>query len=341
MANIFVDLPVPLANGAGASVAIDGMGQTKTFTYQGNLFAAVQVQVSADNVQWRTIHTFNAAAAAATTQRLKTTIDIAARFARAFVNNFRSGTAANMDAGANDNGTQAGTLVPPASNGSGAALDVSALGTFRTIFVNGVYTGNVIIEISEDGNDWSPLTSFGAQGGLRSFEFSSAFVRVTRNNAMPSAPGLPVVSIVAVDDATPGGGGYVELTLQGLTNGGSPTAILTTDGAAPVPGNIFVLPDDTTWLVEVQVVAAEPGSVPRVSAGYLLRAVIERGAGAATTTIVGSVAKTVLGEDDVALDAGLAADNVNGALEVDVVGNANVVEWRATLRRTIFQDPPT
>jgi hypothetical protein len=201
LANLFIDLPVPLANGAGASVAVDAMGRVKTVTYVGDLFASVQVQVSADDINWHTLHTFPATTQAIGTQAIKKTFKVAANFMRAFVSNFRSGTAANMDVGANDDGSLFETPIAPAGNGAGAAVSVALLGTFNTVFVSDVFTGAAIIEVSDDGVNWTPTLSFNTNGGIKSKSFVAQFVRVFRNNVDLTAPGLPVVTIVAINDA--------------------------------------------------------------------------------------------------------------------------------------------
>lgn len=232
MANVFVDLPVPIGNGAGASVAVDTMGEVKTVTYRGNLFASVQVQASADGVNWHTVHTFGATTQSAGDQTLKQRLNLGARFMRAFVSNFRAGTAANMDVGSNDNGSQIASPVAPAGNGSGASLSVATLGTFNSVYVSGAFSGAVILEVSDDGIDWVPCLSFNRNGGVKSKEFVAQFVRVTRNNVNLTAPGLPIVSVVAINDAQPA-------PPPPPPTGGAPNVLIYRQGAADTGPVVF------------------------------------------------------------------------------------------------------
>ncbi len=66
------------------------------------------------------------------------------------------------------------------------------------------------------------------------------------------------------------------------------------------------------------------------SAAYTLQGLIKRGAGVATTALVGSVTKTVLAEDDASWDVTAVADTTNGALDIQVTGAAGLnIQWVA------------
>lgn len=66
-------------------------------------------------------------------------------------------------------------------------------------------------------------------------------------------------------------------------------------------------------------------------AAYKFEGGIKRtGAGAGTTALVGSVTKTVLGEDVSAWDATVDADTTNGALRIQVTGETSkTINWVA------------
>jgi hypothetical protein len=99
------------------------------------------------------------------------------------------------------------------------------------------------------------------------------------------------------------------------------TINLTSDGSAAGTTNQMVLPDDSTYLCKVLVVARRTDADGE-SAGYELTAVIDRNSGVGTTALVGSVTKAVIAEDTAAWDANLQADATNGALQVTFTGEA-------------------
>lgn len=89
------------------------------------------------------------------------------------------------------------------------------------------------------------------------------------------------------------------------------------------------LGDNTTWLFRVHVVARRTDAANE-SAAYILEGCLDRQVGVGTTALVGAVAKTVLAEDTAAWDANVAADAVNGALQITVTGEAGkTIRWVA------------
>jgi len=196
MANLFLDIPVPAANGSGAAVDVSAMGKIKTFTIQGTMVGTITLEYS--NVAAAPVDADFVPLMSFTTPGKKT-VALAARFMRARVSQYQSG-AANADVGSNDDGTSRVGLPVTAGDGLGASTDVSALGTFNTITVGGVFTGNVIIELSEDGVDWVQLFTFTRPAG-KSKDFVTQFMRTRRQGVDPTAPGTPVVSVVAVNDS--------------------------------------------------------------------------------------------------------------------------------------------
>jgi hypothetical protein len=84
----------------------------------------------------------------------------------------------------------------PAGNGPGAAVDVSALGLFKTATVGGDYRGNVQIEISEDGiSAWSQIGLGFPNPGAQSQVVAARFMRAVRSGVPLIAPGLPIVDV--------------------------------------------------------------------------------------------------------------------------------------------------
>jgi hypothetical protein len=111
---------------------------------------------------------------------------------------------------------------------------------------------------------------------------------------------------------------------QLTTTNATPTAITFTDG--------LVLPNDTTWMFEIDVVARRTDADGE-SAAYRLLGCIDRNANAASTALVGSVGKTVIAEDNAAWDVAATADTTNGAITVTVTGEASkTILWTARVR---------
>ena len=107
---------------------------------------------------------------------------------------------------------------------------------------------------------------------------------------------------------------------------------LTTTGGALAAGTALVLPNNTTWLFEGQVVAhSMTAGSPRETAGYKISGGITRGANAAATAIVGTPSISVLWEADAAWDVTLAADTTLGALDIKGTGNDETNRWVTTL----------
>lgn len=200
MSNVFANLPAPVADGVGAAVDVSGMGRERTITVQDAFRGVVNIQFSNEGAAgpWATVLTFAAGG--------KKTIEIAARFMRVerkAVPVVDPGLP-NVDVASNDNGGAFVDLPGPAGDGVGATINVSTLGTFNTVTCLGDFDGTVIIEISEDGTDWSECMTFN-RPGWQSKEFVAQFMRAKRKNTS-SSPGVPNIDVGAINDATAGGG---------------------------------------------------------------------------------------------------------------------------------------
>jgi hypothetical protein len=135
------------------------------------------------------------------------TFGIVAQWARARVSNFKGGQAPEVWIGADSEIALFGTLDVTAGNGTGAALDVSAFGPYKTVQVAGAFQGQVNIEVSEDGGaTWVTAFSFGAgQAGFQNQLVIADFMRVKRVGVPTLAPGLPIINVGG--GTSPGGGG--------------------------------------------------------------------------------------------------------------------------------------
>lgn len=203
MANLFIDLPVPAGNGVGASVDVSVLGKVKTISVEGTGFnpaqpfqASLTVEYSVDGgVTFVALHTF--------TRPGKRSFELAAQFMRVRVSAFTVGAGLNCDVGSNDNGASFVGLPMPAGDGTGAPVDVSALGTWNTIVcVPGAppYSGSILVEVSEDGVDWNECVGFQGAAKGESLDVVAQFMRVRRRNTSAVIPGTATVSVGAVND---------------------------------------------------------------------------------------------------------------------------------------------
>lgn len=100
-------------------------------------------------------------------------------------------------------------------------------------------------------------------------------------------------------------------------------------GGGDNSGNALVLPNDTTWLFSILVVARRTDA-DNESAMYKLEGGIDNNAN--TVALVGTVTKTVLAEDTVAWDVNVLANNTTKTLDVQVTGeNAKTIRWVAVV----------
>jgi hypothetical protein len=199
MANLFVNLPAPAANGSGAWVDCSGLGPYRTITAS-SILGTVTIEFSNEAVA------ANATPVVSFTTGGQTTVPLVARWMRATVSGYRGGGVPNVDVGASDTGGTFANLAAPADSGSGVATDTSALGTMKTVQVAGSFRGGVTIEITEDNVTWEPVAAFQNPGQYTAM-FTAQFMRVTRVNVPIVSPGLPVVNVGGSDIGGGGGGG--------------------------------------------------------------------------------------------------------------------------------------
>lgn len=202
MSNIFTALPAPAANGSGAAVDMSTFGALKTVTVTGNggVFTPtviIEISNEASPTKWAPVLTFQNPGA--------DNCEVACHWMRATVSNYLGGGAPTVEVGGTDEGSVFANLPVTAGNGTGAGVDVTTLGSFKTVTVGGPFNGACNVEVSEDGGTtYSVAFSFqnpGQQSGL----LIADHMRVTRNGVPLVAPGLPIVNVGATSG--PGGGG--------------------------------------------------------------------------------------------------------------------------------------
>lgn len=211
MANIFVNLPAPAANGSGAAVDVSTFGALKTLTVTGNggvfePFVTIECSNELVPVHWFPLWTFNTPT--------EQTFEVACHWMRAKISNYRGGGAPTVEVGGTDDGTTFAQLAVPAGNGVGAGSDVSALGLFKTVQVGGPFRGQVNVEISENGGvSWATTFSYALSGG-QSLIVAADFMRVSRNGVPMVSPGLPDIWVAGTSPVGGGGGGGGSVDVQ-------------------------------------------------------------------------------------------------------------------------------
>lgn len=235
MANLFLNVPSQAANGSGAAVDFTTFGASKTIVVTGDWGAfpppSITIEINNSlvpgNSTWVPLITFTGADELVT--------DVACRWIRATVSNYRGGQAPVINIGGTDGGTTFATLVAPAATGVGAAVDISALGQYQTVHVGGTFRGDCIVEMSTDGvNEWGQPYSFQAVG-FQSKIFIANWARVRRVGVPVIDPGLPIINIGSCTSVGGGGGaGGVEVSDEGVPLAGGPFGTLNFAGTGVV-----------------------------------------------------------------------------------------------------------
>lgn len=199
MPNLFLNLPLPAGDGAGSAVNVSTLGAEKTMQVAGTYQGTITFEGSNDGGStWVPLRTFS-------TPKAKITLDVAVQYMRVVVSGSNGDLPDSCGVSSNDDGGLFVNLPATAGAGTGANVDVSALGTLNTVVVTGTFGGTVAIEISDDGSDFVECMTFSGPG-FQTKTFTARFMRVTRK-AVGVIPGLPVVNVGAINDAGAGSGG--------------------------------------------------------------------------------------------------------------------------------------
>lgn len=260
MANLFLNLPAPAANSAGAAVDVSTLGATKTVVVKGNgsayePFVIIEASNDPAHLVWTPVMQFNKPG--------ERTFNVACAFLRARVTNYVQGGAPTVDVGSTDAGTQSATLVATAGNGNGVGVDVSALGDYTTVQVSGTYKGAVNIQVSNDGGtSWAPADglSFVDKGvaTMASTLIVADYLRVTRSGIVDREPnpGTPVIYVCGSELA-----GSAGSTLSGA---GTADRIAKWTDTATL-GNSSVTDDGVTVTSSVPVATPDLIATPAIS----------------------------------------------------------------------------
>jgi len=135
---------------------------------------------------------------------------------------------------------------------------------------------------------------------------------------------------IAAGASNDGSAQAVQYIVHGVTTNATQTELLTVNGGG---SRRLELPDDSTWAFEALITARRTDANDE-SAAYRIFGCIDRNTGVATTALVGSLVEDII-EDTAAWDVDINADTTNGALRVQVTGEAaKNIRWVATIRTT-------
>lgn len=268
MANTIVNLPLPVANGAGAAVAVSTMGATKTVIVTGSFpGCSLIIEASVDGgTVFAPVVLFQDGAD-------DEVVGVVADHLRVRVTGRKSAVpfSATVDVGGPTDTPLFADLPMPVLNGPGTSVDISTFADFLTMIAGGSFQGAaIVIEISDDNTDFAPLSSFAGRGGLRSRVVTANWIRVNVSGRKSAVPFTGSVSIGA-GNLTSGGGGSgtgVDVQLDGadVTNPAdtlnfhSP-GVLVTDGGGGV-AEIWA-----TLIPAVAIVSPDGGDVVDLVAG--------------------------------------------------------------------------
>jgi hypothetical protein len=131
--------------------------------------------------------------------------------------------------------------------------------------------------------------------------------------------------------ATDGDAQHGTYVLRNITSNATTTELYL-DGVTATQR--IVVPNNSVWTFTI-LVAGRRTDTTGGGAGYRFDGVLRKDATAGSTTLVGAVSKSVLGETNTAWNAAVTVDTTNGSLKVDVTGEAaKTIRWVATVMTT-------
>ena len=132
--------------------------------------------------------------------------------------------------------------------------------------------------------------------------------------------------------ATPGDAQFQILEASNSTSNATPTELK----LGGQYGSRISIATNSVWAFSILVVASTSNCAQ--VAAYQFDGVIKNANG--TVSIVGSVVKTVLGEDDAAWDCDVTADDTNKALAITATGKASTaIRWHAAINMSMVVFP--
>lgn len=228
---------------------------------------------------------------------------------------------------------------PSLREGSGIPSGVDILGA---IYIDqSVTNGNAVYRYN--GSSWDVIATKPNLYAENSATFVTPVASGTNSIALgDGATSLAIDSLaIGLQSLARNQGGVVQASGRFASTGDAQTGryLLRTHTISSVPAELFIdgtagsirltLPDDSTWSFKITVTAHRT-DLGDGHAGYTAAGVIYRGAGAATTTIQGSVNKTVLSESNPSWDINISADTAYGSIKIMATGeNSKTIRWVA------------
>jgi len=167
-------------------------------------------------------------------------------------------------------------LPQPAGNGPGAGVDASSMGAYKTIVIGssgGVYEPVTTIEVSNDGTNWSPLTSFTGPD-TRTVLVACDQMRMNVSRFIDGT--VPVVDVGAPRDSV-----YLSTLVATAGNGSGASVDTSSMGLAktvqvtgPFMGtvNIDISEDGgSTWATQFSFIPGSPGIQSAIVVAELMR----------------------------------------------------------------------
>jgi hypothetical protein len=232
MANIFANLPVPIAPGIGAAVSVSGFSPDKTLVLEGpggiapSLTGANGVlilEASDDGVHYAPLFALDLLK----DPKIPSFTAIAAFMRVRRASGFGGGIILGVGGEGSSSNLYATLTVP--GSGTGPGTNVSALGVRKTLIVSGDYQGVLVIEGAVDaGATYDPILTCNTHGsGVYVFDGAWQFMRVRR---VESVLGSPSVTLGAHP-------------IGGTGSAGVNSCILFFAGSHNIPGPNGVVPD--------------------------------------------------------------------------------------------------
>lgn len=200
---------------------------------------------------------------------------------------------------------------------TGTAWDDASVGSGSVAFGNDTIASGIRSTALGDATEapaaHSMASGFEAQAARIGQHAQSNGAFVSRGDSQSSTLALRRQT----PDATP---------IDATINGAAPA------GAALATSNRFILEDDTSYMVRAMVTARNTAASE--SKGWEVMVVVKRDAGVATVALVGTQMKTTIGFTPAAAswDVNFSADTTNGALRVEVTGQAaKTINWTVGL----------
>lgn len=242
MAITSIDLPVPVADGVGAAQDVSTLGLHKAIIVSGTFDANASIIIEAagsaaggdddeEFVQIAITRKPDVILLPTVAQRMRVRVDGLRPF---------SPFSPNVDVAAEAGTPSFQQLDVPSGEGVGSATDVSALPDFRSIFISGTFTGNVVIEGSQDNSDWAQIGPSVTKPDTITKPLPVKHLRVRRKGPRPHSVGQPVVYVGGI--ASTGGEVPDPLDLSAGTAGAPSLTFGTVDTGlyAPAAGQIGI-----------------------------------------------------------------------------------------------------